>query len=126
MCVLAHPDDESLGTGGTLAKYAAEGVETFLVTATQASVPVRAARAIVRASTSLEECARRSSWLRPKELACGEVTLLGYADGALDLAVIAAAQEVIAGHLRRIRPQVVVTFGPEGAMVIPTTSPSRS
>src|SRR6185436_16617603 len=34
MCVLAHPDDESLGTGGTLAKYAAEGVETYLLTAT--------------------------------------------------------------------------------------------
>ena len=28
MAVLAHPDDESLGMGGTLAKYAAEGVET--------------------------------------------------------------------------------------------------
>ena len=35
MCVLAHPDDESLGTGGTLAKYAAEGIETFVVTATR-------------------------------------------------------------------------------------------
>ena len=35
MCVLAHPDDESLGTGGTLAKYAAEGAETYLVTATR-------------------------------------------------------------------------------------------
>lgn len=35
MCVLAHPDDESLGTGGTLAKYAAEGIETYLVTATR-------------------------------------------------------------------------------------------
>ena len=35
MCVLAHPDDESLGTGGILAKYAAEGVETYLVTATR-------------------------------------------------------------------------------------------
>ena len=27
MCVTAHPDDESLGFGGTLARYAAEGVE---------------------------------------------------------------------------------------------------
>ncbi len=26
MCVLAHPDDESLGTGGILAQYAAEGI----------------------------------------------------------------------------------------------------
>jgi LmbE family N-acetylglucosaminyl deacetylase len=33
MCILAHPDDESLGMGGTLAKYAAEGIETYLVTA---------------------------------------------------------------------------------------------
>ena len=35
MCVLAHPDDESLGTGGTLAQYAADGIETYLVTATR-------------------------------------------------------------------------------------------
>src|SRR2546421_5874384 len=35
MCVLAHPDDESMGTGATLARYAAEGVETYLVTATR-------------------------------------------------------------------------------------------
>src|SRR5262245_65500328 len=35
MAVLAHPDDESLGLGGTLAKYASERVETFLVTATR-------------------------------------------------------------------------------------------
>ena len=35
MAVLAHPDDESLAVGGTLAKYAAEGVETHLVMATR-------------------------------------------------------------------------------------------
>ena len=35
MAVLAHPDDESLGLGGTLAKYASEGVEVSLVTATR-------------------------------------------------------------------------------------------
>ena len=35
MAVLAHPDDESLGIGGALAKYAAEGVETYLITATR-------------------------------------------------------------------------------------------
>ena len=35
MAVLAHPDDESLGSGGILAKYATEGIETSLVTATR-------------------------------------------------------------------------------------------
>jgi len=35
MCVLAHPDDESLGMGGTLVKYAREGIHTHLVTATR-------------------------------------------------------------------------------------------
>lgn len=35
MAVLAHPDDESLGFGGTLARYASEGVTTALVTATR-------------------------------------------------------------------------------------------
>ena len=35
MAVLAHPDDESLGIGGALAKYASEGVEVSLVTATR-------------------------------------------------------------------------------------------
>ena len=35
LCILAHPDDESLGTGGTLVFYTANGVETYLITATR-------------------------------------------------------------------------------------------
>ena len=34
MVVHAHPDDEAIGTGGTFARYAAEGVRTVLVTCT--------------------------------------------------------------------------------------------
>ena len=34
LAVFAHPDDESFGPGGTLAKYAAEGVEVWLVCGT--------------------------------------------------------------------------------------------
>ena len=34
MAVHAHPDDEATGTGGILAKAAAEGIETVLVTCT--------------------------------------------------------------------------------------------
>src|SRR4029079_5481428 len=35
LCVFAHPDDETLGAGSTLATYAAAGVEIYLVTATR-------------------------------------------------------------------------------------------
>ena len=34
LLVHAHPDDESIGTGATMAKYAAEGVRVTLVTCT--------------------------------------------------------------------------------------------
>jgi LmbE family N-acetylglucosaminyl deacetylase len=34
-CVVAHPDDETLALGGTIAKYASEGVEVSLILATR-------------------------------------------------------------------------------------------
>jgi LmbE family N-acetylglucosaminyl deacetylase len=115
MCVLAHPDDESLGTGGTLAKYAAEGVDTYLVTATRGERGrfgdggVRPAAEVVGSTREAELLAAA------KELGIREVELLGYPDGGLDAVDAAAAQEAIARHLRRVKPHVVVTFGPEGA-----------
>ena len=115
MCVLAHPDDESLGTGGTLAKYAAAGVETYLVTATRGergrfgNGHERPGDEVV-GRTREEELRAAAS-----ELGVREVTVLGYPDGALDTVAPEAAQRAIAEHLRRIRPHVVITFGPEGA-----------
>src|SRR5262245_32587138 len=38
LAVHAHPDDECISTGGTLARYAAEGVRTILVTCTDGAV----------------------------------------------------------------------------------------
>lgn len=114
MCVLAHPDDESLGTGGTLAKYAAEGVETYLVTATRGERG-RFGEGGERPDPEVVGKTREAELLAAaKELGLREVKLLGYPDGALDTVDPAAAQETIAGHLRRVRPQVVMTFGPEG------------
>src|SRR5205085_11966798 len=44
-----------------------------------------------------------------------EVSVLGYADGAVDQVDATIAIREIAEHIRRVRPHVVVTFGPEGA-----------
>src|SRR6266850_4843578 len=115
MCVLAHPDDESLGTGGALAKCAAEGVATYLVTATRGErgrfgdSPESPGPEIVGKAREAELLAAA------RELGVREVRFLDYPDGALDKVDTAEAIEKIAGHLRRIRPHVVITFGPEGA-----------
>jgi LmbE family N-acetylglucosaminyl deacetylase len=115
MCVLAHPDDESLGTGGTLAKYAAEGVETYLITATRGERGRYGESGERPAPDVVGKTREAELRAAAKELGVREVEILGYPDGALDAVDPAVAQEVISGHLRRVRPHVVITFGPEGA-----------
>lgn len=115
MAVLAHPDDESLGIGGTLACYAAQGVETFVVTATRGE---RGRFFDNNERPSDEEVGRvRERELRAaaRELAVSEVTLLGYRDAELDAADPAEAVGRIVAQLRRVRPQVVLTFSHDGA-----------
>lgn len=115
MAVLAHPDDESLGVGGTLARYAAEGVETHLVTATRGE---RGRYYTNESRPGDAEVGRvREAELRAAagELGVREVALLGYQDGELDRADPVEATGRIAARLRKARPQVVVTFDPFGA-----------
>jgi LmbE family N-acetylglucosaminyl deacetylase len=115
LAVLAHPDDESLGFGGTLAKYAREGVETYLVTATRGE---RGRFGSQGKGADPDVVARvREDELRAAAQVLGirEVTILGYPDGAVDQVPSATAIHAIASHIRRIRPDAVVTFGPDGA-----------
>jgi LmbE family N-acetylglucosaminyl deacetylase len=119
LAVLAHPDDESLGIGGTLAKYAAEGVETFLMTATRGDAGrYRGHRADEPEHPGPAALARiRENELREAAAVLGirEVSMLDYRDQQLDRADPREVVSSIAAHLRRIRPDVVITFGPDGA-----------
>ena len=112
--VLAHPDDESLGFGGALAKYAAEGVETFVVTATRGEAGRFGAAG--KGHDPVEVGRVREAELRAaaKVLGVSEVSVLGWPDGGADRVEPAIAIGEIVSHIRRLRPDVVVTFGPEG------------
>ena len=114
MCVLAHPDDESLGFGGTLARYGAEGVETHLVTATRGERGWSSAdpRPEPAESGRIREAELRAA---ARALGVARLDLLDYRDGALDRANAAEAIAAIVRHIRVARPQVVATFGPDGA-----------
>lgn len=118
LAVLAHPDDESLGFGGTLAKYAAEGVETSLITATRGEGGrYRGHRDDEHHPGPARLGQIRESELRNAAALLGirELTLLDYRDQALDSADPHEAVSRIAFQVRRIRPDVVLTFGPDGA-----------
>jgi LmbE family N-acetylglucosaminyl deacetylase len=115
MAVLAHPDDESLGVGGALARYAAEGVAVHLVTAT------RGQRGRYFTNEDRPEDADvgrvREAELRAAAAVLGvrSVTLLDCMDGELDTADAPRVIERIADCIRIVEPHVVVTFDPFGA-----------
>ncbi len=114
LAVLAHPDDESFGLGGTLAKYAAEGVETYLVTATRGECGRFGA--LGKSGNPVEVGRVREAELRAAAAVLGirEVSILGYHDGAVDKVPSKDAIRDIVSHIRRIQPNIILTFGPEG------------
>jgi LmbE family N-acetylglucosaminyl deacetylase len=114
MCVLAHPDDESFGMGGMLAHSAAEGVATYLVTATGGELGWSGDPADNPGPAALRELRRHELGAAAEVLGIREVSFLGYQDGELDQAEPGTAIAQIAAHIRRVRPQVVVTFDPFG------------
>jgi LmbE family N-acetylglucosaminyl deacetylase len=119
MCVVAHPDDESLGFGGTLAAYAAAGVETSVVMATRGEAGRWGAHPRGSAEHPGPDALGR---IREAELraACAilgvrDIAFLGYRDQELDRAAPREVVGRIVHELRRVRPDVVLTFGHDGA-----------
>lgn len=110
LAILAHPDDESLGIGGTLAKYAAEGVETYLVCATRGergwNGPADQNPGLAALGKIREEELKNAA----QHLGLKEVVLLDYIDGDVDQAEPSKIIAEITTAIRRIRPHVVVTF----------------
>ena len=118
MAILAHPDDESLGFGGTLARYAAEGVETSLVTATRGEAGRYRGIAPGTGHPGSEALGRiREAEVRAAAAVLGirDLAQLDYHDQELDRAEPGEVIGHIAYHMRRVRPDVVLTFGPDGS-----------
>lgn len=114
MCVLAHPDDESLATGGILAKYAASGVQTHLVMATRGERGWFGPAANYPGPQALGRLRQAELRAAADVLGLHEVVFLDYQDGQLDQADPAEVIAKIVSQLRRVQPDVVVTFDPNG------------
>lgn len=125
LAVFAHPDDESFGIGGTLARYAAEGVRVVLACATLGEAgEINDPRLGTR--EQLAEIRERELRCACDVLGISELHLLGYRDSgmagspdnddprALVQADPAEAVGKIVRVIRQVRPQVVVTFDQGG------------
>jgi N-acetyl-1-D-myo-inositol-2-amino-2-deoxy-alpha-D-glucopyranoside deacetylase len=122
---LAHPDDESFGMGGTLAKYAQQGAEITLICATRGEAG--------EVEPELLEGYSSISELRTAELTCAanhlglkEVIYLDYRDSGMNGSVdnqhkeafinvpIDIVVERLVKTMRTLKPEIVVTFDPIG------------
>jgi LmbE family N-acetylglucosaminyl deacetylase len=112
MCVTAHPDDEAGGFGGTLPLYHDRGVQTSVICLTPGQAATH--RGDAKTDQELAEM-RRKEFARACEIlkvTRGEV--LDYPDGKLHRQELYNVVCELTRYVREIRPQVMITFGPEG------------
>ena len=113
-CIFAHPDDETFCVGGIVAKYSAAGHEVHLWCATDGDAG-KSAGVPVSSREELAAVRRRELADAARILGISSVELGRYRDGELARADAAALVADIVGFIRRRRPAVILTFGPEGA-----------
>lgn len=106
----AHPDDESYGAAGAIAKYAAEDVKCFIVTATsgESGLDYRNRKNAPLGEHRATELARAALMLGAQP-----PLILGFPDGEVKEHI----EEVAAGYLelfRDLKPEVVLTFDKTG------------
>src|SRR5262245_39879063 len=130
MAVHAHPDDESMGTGGVLARYSAEGFRTVLVTCTNGELGDGPGH-VKPDEEGHDEEQVATTRLAELDAACAALAvssleLLGYHDSGmrdwrfkdLDAAFCNVPVDAVADRLAALivqyRPRVVITYDDYG------------
>jgi N-acetyl-1-D-myo-inositol-2-amino-2-deoxy-alpha-D-glucopyranoside deacetylase len=110
LAVFAHPDDEALAAGGLLARHAAAGERTAVVTATWAEDSPRAA--------DLAEALQILGAGSPRMLGYADVRAPASAPGRARLydAPLDEAVGRLVAHIRELRPEIVVTHDAYGGL----------
>jgi LmbE family N-acetylglucosaminyl deacetylase len=124
VALLAHGDDEA-AAGPVLARYAREGVDVHLIIASDGSAGSGSSGGyLIRADSTPKGdslAVQRAQEARCAATALGakEPVLLGFPDGKLgdytgDRTLLYRLTERIAREIARLRPDVVITWGPDG------------
>jgi len=121
LCVTAHPDDEAGGFGGSLLLSASRGVETHVLCLTPGQAATH--RGGARSDEELAAMRREEFQASCRVLKVSQSEVLNYPDARLDRVDFHAAVGELVGRIRQIRPHVMLTIGPEGAV---TAHPDHS
>ena len=119
LAVFAHPDDETL-IGPLLSAYARKGVRAHLVIATNGDQGV-SSHAGIPAGPALAKVRAKEAQCSSQALGIEAPILLGFEDGELGRfglppwEYLGRLERELRDVLARLRPDVVITFGPEGA-----------
>lgn len=125
LAVLAHPDDESFGMGGTLALYAQKGYQVHLVCATLGEAGT-VDDEYLEGYDSIQELREVELRCATQSLGVTSLHLLGYRDSGMpdtpenehpDAQVNHSVEEVagkVVKYIREIKPDIVLTFDPIG------------
>ncbi len=108
--LFAHPDDESYGAGGTIAKYASQGVEIYLVSATNGE-KCRINRV---GASDLGATRKRELIEAGRVLGVRKTYFLDYPDRYLNTVSPKEIKARLGEIMERVRPQIVVTFDSHG------------
>lgn len=125
LAVLAHPDDESFGLGGTLALYARKGYDTYYVCATRGEVGT-VDEEYLKGYKDTAELRTDELNRAAKILGLKDVFFLGYRDSGMpgtednkhpDAQINHSIDEVagrVVKYIRELQPDIVLTFDPIG------------
>jgi len=112
--IFAHPDDETSCAGGTFCRYAREGVDIYVATATRGEQGTLGAHGQVVTREDLPRV--REAELRAVLHMYGvkPPIFLGYRDQEVAQANMGELMARVAAVMTAITPDVVITFGPTG------------
>src|ERR671934_1786498 len=113
LVIMAHPDDESMGAGGLILRHTRAGIPTYLICATYGEAGW-AGKPIGARKEDLPEIRARELEEAADALALSGVELWDYPDGGVARSDRKQITERIWEQVSRLRPRVVVGWGPDG------------
>jgi LmbE family N-acetylglucosaminyl deacetylase len=114
LLVLAHPDDESMGTGGMILRHTRSGIATYLICATYGEKGWQG-KPVGAKPEDLAEIRARELEGAAEALGLASVELWDYPDGAVAEVDRQEITQRVWEHISKVRPRVVVGWGPDGA-----------